>query len=43
LRPHSLAGLLADVAAIAALHNVTIWLNRRYGRLELRVVDVLGW
>ncbi len=42
-QPHSLAGLLAAVAATIALHNVTIWLTRRHGRPGLAVVDVLGW
>lgn len=43
LRPHSLAGWLTALAAIIALHNLTIWLNRQAGRPDLAVVGVLGW
>lgn len=42
-RAHSLRGVFAHLAATAALHNLTIWLNRRSGRPDLAVVDVLGW
>jgi hypothetical protein len=41
-RPHDLDGFRARLAAKAALHNVVIWLNRRHGRPDLAVAEVLG-
>ncbi len=43
VRPHTLAGALAAVAATCALHNVCIWLNRHAGRRDLAITEVLGW
>jgi hypothetical protein len=40
---HSNAGVATHLAATAVLHNLTIWFNRRHGRPDLAVVDVLGW
>lgn len=42
-RPHSLAGALGNLAAIAALHNVTIALNRAHGAPDLATTEVMGW
>lgn len=42
-RPHALDGLLARLAAIVALHNFCIWLNRQLGRANLAFADLLGW
>jgi hypothetical protein len=42
-RPHRLDGLLARLAAIVALHNFCIWLNRQLGRPNLAFADLLGW
>jgi hypothetical protein len=42
-RPHTLAGFLARLAAIAALHNVCIWLNRQLGREPLAFADLIDW
>lgn len=38
-RPHALSGLLARVAAAVGLHNVTVLLNRRFGRPDLAFLD----
>lgn len=42
-RPHCIEGLLARLAAKAALHNLCIGLNRKYGRPDLAFADLLGW
>lgn len=42
-RPHALDGFLARLAAKAALHNFCCWLNRKLGRPDLAVADLLGW
>lgn len=42
-RPHTIAGARILVAATFVLHNVTIWLNRRAGRPDLAIAEVLGW
>jgi hypothetical protein len=35
--------LLARVAAIAALHNACIWINRSLGRADLAFANLVGW
>lgn len=42
-RPHTLAGLLARVAAKVGLHNVCCWLNHQLGRPLLAVADLVDW
>jgi hypothetical protein len=42
-RPHALSGVLARVAAIAALHNACISINRSLGRADLAFADRVGW
>lgn len=42
-RPHTLPGALLNLAAIAALHNACIALNRRHGRPDLATAEVIGW
>lgn len=42
-RPHSLTGALANLACIAALHNLLICLNRTHGRSDLARAGVIGW
>lgn len=42
-RPHCLAGLLARLAAMMALHNFCIGLNRQLGRPNLAFADLLDW
>ncbi|MBA2693853.1 MAG: transposase [Rubrobacter sp.] len=42
-RPHELTGLRARLAARAALHNFSIWLNGQLGRPRLAFADLLGW
>lgn len=42
-RPHALDGFQARLAAKAALHNFCCWLNRKLGRPQLAVADLLGW
>jgi hypothetical protein len=42
-RPHSVAGALVNLAAIAALHNVTIARNRVHGAPDLATTEVMGW
>jgi hypothetical protein len=43
LRPHTLAGLLARVAAAVALHNFCCWLNQRDGRGWLAFAQLINW
>jgi hypothetical protein len=42
-RPHTLSGVLARVAAIAALHNACISINRSLGRADLAFAECVGW
>jgi hypothetical protein len=42
-RPHDLGGLQARLAAKVGLHNVCVWLNRRLGRLDLAMADLIDW
>ena len=42
-RPHALDGLQARLAAKVGLHNVCLWLNRKLGRADLEVADLLDW
>jgi hypothetical protein len=42
-RPHTLAGFQARLAALVALHNVCIWINRSLGRPALAFVDLVDW
>ncbi len=42
-RPHTFSGVLARVAAIAALHNACIWINRSLGRADLACANLVGW
>lgn len=42
-RPHDLSGLQARLAAKIGLHNVCCWLNRRHGRPDLAVADLIDW
>jgi len=42
-RPHTLDGFLARFAALAALHNACIWLNRQLGREPLAFVELIDW
>lgn len=42
-RPHSLSGFLARFAALAALHNACIWINRSLGREPLAFADLVDW
>lgn len=42
-RPHTLAGFLARLAAIAAMHNTCIWINRQLGREPLAFADLIDW
>lgn len=42
-RPHTLDGFLARFAALAALHNACIWLNRQLGREPLAFADLIDW
>ncbi len=43
LRPHSLAGLRASLAAKCAAYNVALWLNLQLGRPPLAFADLLDW
>jgi len=42
-RPHQLSGLQARLAAKAALHNICLWLNRKFGRPDLAIADLIVW
>jgi hypothetical protein len=42
-RPHTLAGFLTRIAAMAALHNLCIWINRSLGREPLAFADLIDW
>jgi len=42
-RPHTLAGFLARLAALAALHNACIWFNRALGREPLAFAELIDW
>jgi hypothetical protein len=42
-RPHSLAGALLNLAAIAGLHNVVIAGNRAHGMSDLATAESIGW
>ena len=42
-RPHDLTGSQTRVAAMIALHNFCIWLNRTYGRPNLAFADLINW
>jgi len=42
-RPHTLDGFLARFAALAALHNACIWLNRQLGREPLAFAELVDW
>lgn len=42
-RPHTLDGFLARFAAVAALHNACIWLNRQLGREPLAFAELIDW
>lgn len=42
-RPHLVTGAFATLAAMGAMHNCFIWLNRRHGRPDLAFADVIPW
>lgn len=42
-RPHTLSGFQARFAALAALHNACIWINRSLGRASLAFADLVDW
>ena len=42
-RPHAIDGFRARLAAKAALHNFSIWLNGRLGRPPLAFADLVDW
>lgn len=42
-RPHTRAGVLATIATVMAIHNLTIMLNRRHGRGGLTYADLVDW
>lgn len=42
-RPHTIAGLLARLAAKGALHNFCLWLNGQLGRPPLAFADLVDW
>src|SRR5262245_25543143 len=42
-RLHTLEGFLARFAALAALHNACIWINRSLGREPLAFADLVDW
>ncbi len=42
-RPHALAGFHARLAAMAALHNFCLWLNRQLARPALAFADLVDW
>ena len=42
-RPHDLGGLLTRLAAAVGLHNFCIGLNRRLGRPDLAMADLVDW
>jgi hypothetical protein len=42
-RPHRLDGFQARFAALAALHNACIWINRSLGRPDLAFADLIDW
>ncbi len=42
-RPHSLDGFLTRIAAMFALHNVCILINRSLGRAALAFADLIDW
>jgi hypothetical protein len=42
-RPHQLAGFQTRLAAQAALHHFSIWLNGQLGRQPLAFADLLDW
>jgi hypothetical protein len=42
-RPHTMEGFLARLAALAALHNACIWINRSLGREPLAFADLIDW
>jgi Transposase DDE domain len=42
-RPHTLDGFLARFAALAALHNACICINRALGRPDLAFADLVQW
>jgi hypothetical protein len=42
-RPHDLDGLQTRLAAKIALHNVCLWLDRKLGRPDLAVADLIDW
>jgi hypothetical protein len=42
-RPHTLFGFQARFAALAALHNACIWINRSLGRPDLAFADLTEW
>src|SRR5690606_1052213 len=43
VRPHTLAGFQARLAAKVALHNLCCWLNRQQGRPLLAVANLITW
>ena len=43
IRSHDITGFHASIAAKVALHNFSIWLNKRAGRPLLAFADLLGW
>lgn len=42
-RPHALSGFRARLAAMAALHNFCIWMNRQLERPDLAFADLVDW
>lgn len=43
LRPHTLAGFRARLAAAVTLHNFCCWLNQQLGRPLLAFADLVDW
>jgi hypothetical protein len=41
--PHTLAGFRARFAALAALHNACLWINRSLGRDPLAFANLIDW
>lgn len=42
-RPHTLRGCQARLAALCALHNFCLWINRQSGRPNLAFADLMDW
>lgn len=42
-RPHTLDGFLARLAALTAMYNAAIWINRSLGRPDLAFAELVSW